>query len=135
VADGFEPVRAAFIDNLTQRGELGAACCVYRHDEKVVDLGGGIRDMATGAPCQEDTMVLVYSATKGLAAMTMAVARSRGWLDYDARACSYWPELAQAGKGQGHDAPAPGASCRPVRPNGIAATQQTDNECHELPKI
>ena len=43
-------------------------------------------------------MVLVYSATKGLAAMALALAHSRGWLDYDERVCAYWPEFAQAGK-------------------------------------
>ena len=43
-------------------------------------------------------MVLVYSATKGLAAMTLALAHSRRWLDYDERIASYWPEFAQHGK-------------------------------------
>lgn len=43
-------------------------------------------------------MVIVYSATKGLAAMTLAIAHSRGWLDYDGRVCTYWPEFAQHGK-------------------------------------
>jgi CubicO group peptidase (beta-lactamase class C family) len=43
-------------------------------------------------------MVLVYSATKGLAAMTLAIAHSRGWLDYEERVCTYWPEFAQDGK-------------------------------------
>ena len=43
-------------------------------------------------------MVLVYSATKGLAAMTLAVAHSRGWLDYEERVCTYWPGFAQQGK-------------------------------------
>ena len=43
-------------------------------------------------------MVLVYSATKGLAAMTLALAHSRGWLDYDERVATYWPEFAQQGK-------------------------------------
>jgi len=40
----------------------------------------------------------VFSATKGLAAMAMALAHSRGWLDFDERVCAYWPEFAQAGK-------------------------------------
>jgi hypothetical protein len=44
VAPGFEPVRQAFADNFAQRGELGAACAVYRHGEPVVDLWGGLRD-------------------------------------------------------------------------------------------
>jgi CubicO group peptidase (beta-lactamase class C family) len=43
-------------------------------------------------------MVLVYSATKGLAAMTLAIAHSRRWLDYDERIARYWPEFAQHGK-------------------------------------
>jgi CubicO group peptidase (beta-lactamase class C family) len=95
---GFEAVRDAFTENFTRRNELGGACCVYQHGEKVVDLWGGIRNADTGEPWEEDTMVLVFSATKGLAAMTLAVAHSRGWLDYDERVSVYWPEFAQAGK-------------------------------------
>ncbi len=71
VSPGFEAVRDAFAKNFSCRGELGGACCVYYRGEKVVDLWGGVRDNATGAPWQEDTMVIVYSATKGLAAMTL----------------------------------------------------------------
>ena len=98
VSKGFEAVRAAFLDNFLLRKELGAACCVYREGKKVVDLWGGIRNKATGEPWQEDTMVIVRSATKGLAAMTLALAHSRGWLDYDERVCTYWPEFGQLGK-------------------------------------
>ena len=43
-------------------------------------------------------MALVYSATKGLAAMTLAVAHSRGWLDYNEKVSKYWPEFSQNGK-------------------------------------
>lgn len=43
-------------------------------------------------------MVIVYSTTKGLAAMTLALAHSRGWLDYEERVSAYWPEFAQNGK-------------------------------------
>jgi CubicO group peptidase (beta-lactamase class C family) len=98
VSPGFEPVREAFAGNFSRRRELGGACCVYYRGDKVVDLWGGLRNEATGEPWQEDTMVLVYSATKGLAAMTLALAHSRGWLDYEARVCAYWPEFAQNGK-------------------------------------
>jgi CubicO group peptidase (beta-lactamase class C family) len=98
VSAGFEAVRDAFAENFSLRNELGGACCVYHRGEKVVDLWGGVRNEATGEPWEEDTMVLVYSTTKGLAAMTLAVAHSRGWLDYDERVRSYWPEFAQNGK-------------------------------------
>ena len=97
VRPGFEPVRDAFAKNFARRHELGGACCVYLQGEKVVDLWGGIRNKATGEPWQENTMVLVYSTTKGLAAMTLALAHSRGWLDYEERVATYWPEFAQQG--------------------------------------
>lgn len=77
---------------------MGGACCIYHQGEKVVDLWGGVRNAATGEAWEEDTMVLVHSATKGFAAMTLALAHSRGWLDYDERVCAYWPEFAQQGK-------------------------------------
>jgi CubicO group peptidase (beta-lactamase class C family) len=95
---GFEAVREAFAENFARRGELGGACAVYHHGRKVVDLWGGIRDRTTGEPWLEDTMVVVHSTSKGLAAMTMAVAHSRGWLDYDAPVSCYWPAFGQRGK-------------------------------------
>ena len=98
VRPGFESVRQAFADNFERRRELGGACCVYVWGDKVVDLWGGIRNKETGEPWEKDTMVIVHSATKGLAAMTLAIAHSRGWLDYEERVCAYWPEFAQQGK-------------------------------------
>jgi len=98
VRSGFEPVKKAFAENFAHRGELGAACCIYHQGEKVVDLWGGVRNRLTGEPWEEDTMVVVYSTTKGLAAMTLAMAHSRGWLDYDAPVCTYWADFAQNGK-------------------------------------
>jgi CubicO group peptidase (beta-lactamase class C family) len=96
---GFEAVRDAFAENFARRNELGAACCVYHRGEKVVDLWGGVRNEATGEPWEEDTMVIVYSTTKGLSALAMALAQSQGLFDYDERVARYWPEFAQHGKG------------------------------------
>lgn len=98
VARGFEGVQQAFVENFTHRGELGAACCVYQDGEKVVDLWGGVRNPAKEDPWLADTMTIVHSTTKGLAAMVMALAHSRGWLDFEQRVCTYWPAFAQNGK-------------------------------------
>lgn len=100
VSPRFEGVRDAFIDNFGRRGERGGACCVYRRGEQVVDIWGGVRNTRTNEPWERDTMVIVHSATKGLAAMTMALAHSRGWIDYDERVATYWPEFAQHGKAE-----------------------------------
>jgi CubicO group peptidase (beta-lactamase class C family) len=98
VSPGFEAVRETFAENFARRHELGGACCAYRRGEKVVDLWGGSRNKQTGEPWERDTMVVIHSASKGLAAMTLAIAHSRGWLDYEERVARYWPEFGQHGK-------------------------------------
>jgi len=98
VKPGFEAVREAFVENFERRHELGAACCIYHRGEKVVDLWGGVRNESTGEPWEEDTMVIVFSTTKGLAGLAMALAHSQGLFDYDERISKYWPEFAQQGK-------------------------------------
>ena len=42
VETGFEPVQEAFASNFERHGEVGAACCVYHHGRRVVDLWGGV---------------------------------------------------------------------------------------------
>ena len=95
---GFEEVETEFKKNFLERGELGAACAIYHRGEKVVDLWGGYRDRKTGDLWKDETLVLVFSTTKGISALTVAVAHSRGLLDYDEKVAAYWPEFAQAGK-------------------------------------
>jgi CubicO group peptidase (beta-lactamase class C family) len=98
VLPGFEPVKKEFENNFTQRGELGAACAIYHKGRRIVDMWGGCRDENSKAPWEEDTLTQVFSMTKGMAALAIAVAHSRGLLDYDERIAAYWPEFAQQGK-------------------------------------
>src|SRR5512143_291600 len=100
VKPGFEAVREAFAENFERRGELGAACCIYHRGDKVVDIWGGVRDKSTGAPWEENTMAVLFSTTKGLAGLAMALAHSRGLFDYEERVSEHWPEFAQQGKGK-----------------------------------
>jgi CubicO group peptidase (beta-lactamase class C family) len=99
VAPGYEPVRRVFEENFAKRREVGAACAAFVKGEKVVDLWGGRRDRSD-APWTEDTLAIVYSTTKGMAAVAMAVAHSRGLFRLDEKVSTYWPEVAQHGKGQ-----------------------------------
>jgi CubicO group peptidase (beta-lactamase class C family) len=64
----------------------------------VVDLWGGRREARGSDPWGEDTLVMVYSTSKGMAAIAVAVAHSRGLLDFDAPVARYWPEFAANGK-------------------------------------
>ncbi|MGZ5966050.1 MAG: serine hydrolase domain-containing protein [Polyangiales bacterium] len=98
VAPGFEEVRVELERNFAERGEIGAAVAAFWRGRKVVDLWGGFRTLERDATWNEDTMVVVNSTTKGMAAMTLAVANAQGLLDYDAPIARYWPEFGQNGK-------------------------------------
>ena len=98
VADGFEQVRDAFVTNFTDHGDVGAGCAVYVGGELKVDLVGGVADPKTEAPYTDDTLQLVFSTTKGAAAVCAHILADRGLLDFDAPVTTYWPEFGQAGK-------------------------------------
>jgi CubicO group peptidase (beta-lactamase class C family) len=98
VDEGYGPVADAFRANFGSDQEIGAACGIYRGGRLVVDLWGGYRDGRTKDPWEVDTMVSVFSATKGMAAAAMAVAHRGGLFDLDAPVASYWPEFATNGK-------------------------------------
>lgn len=97
-APGFEPVRDVFDRNLAEGREVGAAFAAYHRGRAVVDLWGGIADVTTGAPWLEDTIVLVFSTTKGATAVCANRLAQEGRLDVDAPVADYWPEFAQGGK-------------------------------------
>ncbi|MEU9435847.1 serine hydrolase domain-containing protein [Streptomyces sp. NPDC048252] len=101
VAEGFEPVREAFVRNFEVLGDRGAAVAVYRDGHKVVDLWGGTRDVdgaAGAAPWEQGTAQIVRSATKGVAAVALLLLHQRGELDLDAPVGTYWPQYKAAGK-------------------------------------
>ena len=85
VDDGYGKVADAFRSSLNSGQEVGAAVAVYRDGRKVVDLWGGFRNGTSQAPWQRDTLVNVFSTTKGVASLAVAVAASRGLIDYDAK--------------------------------------------------
>ncbi len=101
VAEGFEPVRDAFAANFESHGDLGAGVAVYVGGELVVDLVGGTADATSDAqdtPYGPDALQLVFSTTKGAAAVCAAVLMQRGELDPEALVTDVWPEYGQAGK-------------------------------------
>jgi CubicO group peptidase (beta-lactamase class C family) len=98
VASEFEPVLDAFTANFDVHAEVGAAVCVYLDGEPVVDLWGGLADATTGRAWAADTVVPVFSSSKGVTAAGANLAIERGLLDPDAPVASYWPEFAANGK-------------------------------------
>lgn len=97
-ARGWEEVRRAFDWNFEMGNEVGAAFSAYYRGSKVVDLWGGVADEKTDRNWDEDTLVLVYSTTKGITAMCANRLADQGALDVESAVSDYWPEFAQAGK-------------------------------------
>lgn len=97
-APEFAGVRAAFEQNFTERGELGAAVAVWVDGQLVINLWGGHADAARTRPWTEDTLAPVYSGSKGLTSTCVHLLAERGELDLDAPVARYWPEFARAGK-------------------------------------
>lgn len=94
----FAEVRAEFERNFAERGEVGAAVYLTLDGEPVVDLWGGVADPGTARPWTADTLVHVWSCTKGATALCAHILASRGELDLDAPVARYWPEFGKNGK-------------------------------------
>ncbi|MEU2735383.1 serine hydrolase domain-containing protein [Streptomyces sp. NPDC007095] len=94
----FAAVRTAFEENFQGRDELGAAVTVTLDGETVVDLWGGWADAARTRPWERDTLVNVWSTSKGPTSLCAHILADRGLLDFDAPVAAYWPQFAAAGK-------------------------------------
>ncbi|MET7891372.1 serine hydrolase domain-containing protein [Streptomyces mirabilis] len=94
----FAAVRTAFEENFRDRAELGAAVTVTLDGETVVDLWGGWADAARTRPWERETLVNVWSTSKGPTSLCAHILADRGLLDFDAPVAAYWPEFAAAGK-------------------------------------
>ncbi|MFG2485853.1 serine hydrolase domain-containing protein [Streptomyces virginiae] len=90
VAEGFERVAEEFGRNLSERGDTGAAVCVYHAGVPVADLVGGA--------CRSDSVQVIRSASKGVVAILAHVLAHRGMLDFDRPVAEVWPEFARHGK-------------------------------------
>ena len=87
-----------FEENFRAQGELGAAISIWQHRQPVLDLHGGFRDLRRDTLWKDDTLVLFWSATKGLgSACLLHVLQERG-IGLDRAVAEFWPEFAQAGK-------------------------------------
>ena len=93
VAPGFDAVAEVFERNFTEDIEVGASFCAVVDGVTVVDLWGGYRNQDCTVPWESDTLVNVYSTTKGIAASVVATLVEQGLLAYEEPVANYWPEF------------------------------------------
>ncbi|CAF4612723.1 unnamed protein product, partial [Rotaria sp. Silwood2] len=97
-ADGWEFVRDFFKENFAELLDFGASVAIYHQGKLVVDLCGGWFDRTRTQPYDNNTLQLVFSTSKGLVAVAVALCVQRGLLDYSDLVTKYWPEYGNNGK-------------------------------------
>ncbi len=95
---GYEPVVEEFVRNFHDRGEVGAALCVYVNGESVLDIWGGWADPVHRVPWRHETLVNIYSAAKPLLAVNLLRLIDRGLIGLDDPVTSIWPEFGAHAK-------------------------------------
>jgi CubicO group peptidase (beta-lactamase class C family) len=95
----FTRVRDAFAEILVSGAEVGAALAVCLDTRPVIDLWGGHADAARARPWERDTLVNLYSVGKAVSAVCALRLVEAGRLDLETPVARYWPEFAQANKG------------------------------------
>jgi len=93
-----ERIAPLFQENFQRFGELGAALSIWRNGEPILDLRGGFCDTKREQPWTEDTIVLVWSATKGIGSACLLHALQENKIKIDCRVSEFWPEFGQGGK-------------------------------------
>jgi CubicO group peptidase (beta-lactamase class C family) len=91
-------VEAIFECNFVRGAEVGASVAVWQDGRKAFCFCSGWRDAARELPWTPDTMVLVWSATKGLSSACVLHALERSSYDLSTRVSDFWPEFGQSGK-------------------------------------
>jgi CubicO group peptidase (beta-lactamase class C family) len=95
-ADAFLPLHDLLEKNLASGEDVGAAVAVVHNGELVVDLWGG--EARPGVPWERDTVTLVWSVSKTMAALAVLTLVEQGLVDLDVPAATYWPEFGAHGK-------------------------------------
>jgi CubicO group peptidase (beta-lactamase class C family) len=93
-----ERITPLFQENFRRFGELGAALSIWQNGEPLLDLHGGFRDAKREQPWTEDTIVLVWSATKGIGSACLLYALQENRIKIDRRVSELWPEFGRSGK-------------------------------------
>ncbi len=123
VAPGFERVRDALADLLATGEETGAQFAATLGGHTIIDLWCGEKPSPNEpGPVTPDTLIPIYSVSKAVSALVVAVLVEEGALDYETPVAKVWPEFAAHGKGaitlaelMSHQAGLPGLS-EPMNP-------------------
>src|SRR5438445_1284416 len=91
-------LKPLFQENFEKFGELGAAVSVWQNGKPIIDLCGGFRDARRENPWMSDTLVLVWSVTKGIGSACVLLTLQEHKIDISQRVAELCPVYVHAGK-------------------------------------
>lgn len=124
-ADGWGAVADVLRDSIERGDDAGASVAVYHRGRCVVDIAGG-QFSRDGGEYDQQALQLVFSTTKGITAIAVAMCAQRGLLDYDEKVATYWPEFAAEGKGDATVAQLLSHQCGLITVDGITLEEALD---------
>ncbi len=93
-----EKLTTAFKKNFEQNLEVGASLALFYRGEKKISLYAGFSDAAKKEPWKEETLSLIWSAGKGVAAVCLLHALESKKISLEEKVATLWPAFTQAGK-------------------------------------
>ncbi len=96
--ENLDAARACFAENFVARGELGAGLSIWQAGREVLSLAEGWTDRQKTAPWKPDTLVLLWSITKGLAAACLLRVLDQDDIPLETPVAALWPEFGVNGK-------------------------------------
>jgi CubicO group peptidase (beta-lactamase class C family) len=100
---GINPAKLEALYNLLEQQisdnwQPGLQLTVRRHGKIVFDVAMGIARREDNLPMRNDTLMMIFSATKPLTAMCIHLLAERGQLQLDDTVAKYWANFANNGK-------------------------------------
>ena len=93
----YTPVRKIFEDYFLKQEEIGASFAIYKEGKALIDLHGGLKNK-NNKNWEENTIVNVFSATKGIYEIIVSVLIDQNILDLEKSVSYYWDAFKQSNK-------------------------------------
>jgi len=91
------PVKKIFEDYFLKQEEIGASFAIYKEGKPIIDLHGGFKDKSN-KNWEENTIVNVFSATKGIYEIIVSILIDQNILDLEKPVSYYWDAFKKSNK-------------------------------------
>ena len=93
----YSPVKKIFEDYFLKQEEIGASFAIYKEGKPLIDLYGGFKNK-NNEKWEENTIVNVFSVTKGIYEIIVSILINENILDLEMPVSYYWDAFKQSNK-------------------------------------